>query len=299
MTPERIYDSLTTGSMQTQSNGLTDAQKKALAEFMAGRPLGSAREGDGKSMPNQCTSNPTLANPAEGRGWNGWGNGLSNTRFQTAGAAGLTAAQVPRLKLKWAFGFPTGVSANAQPAVVAGRVFVGSDNGFFYSLDAKTGCVYWSFQQGSIVRNSPTVGAVTGQGAARYAVFFGDGHANVYALDAQTGRQLWKTKVDPHFVARITAGITYYNGKVFVPVSSSEEFSSGHPDYPCCTARGSVVALDASTGKEDLEVLGRTRRAEAVSHDAERRRALQARGRRGVECTDRGSGSQRDLRGDR
>ena len=250
MTPERIYDSLTTGSMQTQSNGLTDAQKKALAEFMAGRPLGSARQGDGKSMPNQCTSNPTLANPAEGRGWNGWGNGLSNTRFQTAGAAGLTAAQVPRLKLKWAFGFPAGVSANAQPTVVAGRVFVGSDNGFFYSLDAKTGCVYWSFQQGSIVRNSPTVGAVTGQGAARYAVFFGDGHANVYALDAQTGRQLWKTKVDPHFVARITAGITYYNGKVFVPVSSSEEFSSGHPDYPCCTARGSVVALDASTGKE-------------------------------------------------
>ena len=250
MTPERIYDSLTTGSMQTQSNGLTDAQKKALAEFMAGRPLGSARQGDGKTMPNQCTSNPTLANPAEGRGWNGWGNGLSNTRFQTAGAAGLTAAQVPRLKLKWAFGFPAGVSANAQPTVVAGRVFVGSDNGFFYSLDAKTGCVYWSFQQGSIVRNSPTVGAVTGQGAARYAVFFGDGHANVYALDAQTGRQLWKTKVDPHFVARITAGITYYNGKVFVPVSSSEEFSSGHPDYPCCTARGSVVALDASTGKE-------------------------------------------------
>ena len=250
MTPERIYDSLTTGSMQTQSSGLTDAQKKALAEFMAGRPLGSARQGDGKSMPNQCTSNPTLANPAEGRGWNGWGNGLSNTRFQTAGAAGLTAAQVPRLKLKWAFGFPTGVSANAQPAVVAGRVFVGSDNGYFYSLDAKTGCVYWSFQQGSIVRNSPTVGAVTGQGAARYAVFFGDGHANVYAIDAQTGRELWKTKVDPHFVARITAGITYYNGKVFVPVSSSEEFSSGHPDYPCCTARGSVVALDASTGKE-------------------------------------------------
>jgi polyvinyl alcohol dehydrogenase (cytochrome) len=217
---------------------------------MAGRPLGSARQGDGKGMPNQCTSNPTLADPGQGRGWNGWGNNLSNTRFQTASAAGLTAAQVPRLKLKWAFGFPTGVSANAQPTVVAGRVFVGSDNGFFYALDAKTGCVYWSFQQGSIVRNSPTVGAVSGQGSARYAVFFGDGHANVFALDAQTGRQLWKVKVDPHFVARITAGITYYNGKVFVPVSSSEEFSSGHPDYPCCTARGSVVALDASTGQE-------------------------------------------------
>ena len=250
MTPERIYESMATGSMQAQSAGMTDAQKKALAEFMASRPLGSARQGDGRSMPNQCTSNPALADPAQGRGWNGWGNGLANTRFQSATAAGLTAAQIPRLKLKWAFGFPTGVSANAQPTVVAGRVFVGSDNGFFYALDARTGCVYWSFQQGSIVRNAPTVGAVTGQGTARYAVFFGDGHANVYALDAQNGWLLWKTKTDPHFVARITAGVTYYNGKVFVPVSSSEEFSSGHPDYPCCTARGSVVALDANTGKE-------------------------------------------------
>jgi polyvinyl alcohol dehydrogenase (cytochrome) len=250
MTPERIYESLTTGSMQAQSTGLTDAQKKALAEFMASRPIGSARQGDGKAMPNQCTSNPAMADPARGNGWNGWGNGLSNTRFQPANAAGLTAAQVPRLKLKWAFGFPTGVSANAQPTVVAGRVFVGSDNGFFYSLDAKTGCIYWSFEQGSIVRNAPAVGAVTGQGSARFAAFFGDGHANVYALDAQNGRLLWKTKVDSHFVARITAGVTYYNGKLFVPVSSSEEFSSGHPDYSCCTSRGSVVALDASTGKE-------------------------------------------------
>jgi polyvinyl alcohol dehydrogenase (cytochrome) len=250
MPPERIYDSLATGSMQAQSAGLNDAQKKALAEFMAGRPMGSAQQGDAKNMPNQCTTNTPIADPARGSAWNGWGNGLANTRFQPASTAGLTAAQVPRLKLKWAFGFPTGVSANAQPTVVSGRVFVGSDNGFSYSLDAKTGCVYWSFQQGSIVRNAPSVGAVSGQGATRYAVFFGDGHANVYALDAQTGRQIWKTKVDPHFVARITAGTTYYNGKLFVPVSSSEEFSSGHPDYSCCTARGSVVALDANTGKE-------------------------------------------------
>ena len=129
-------------------------------------------------------------------------------------------------------------------------MFVGSDNGYFYSLDARTGCVYWSFEAGSIIRNAPTVGPVTGQGAARYAVYFGDGHANVYALDAQTGRQLWKTKADPHVVARITAGRTLYGGKLFVPVSSSEEFSSGNPGYSCCTARGSVVALDANTGKQ-------------------------------------------------
>jgi polyvinyl alcohol dehydrogenase (cytochrome) len=250
MSPEKIYDSLATGSMQKQSEGLSDIEKRRVAEFMSGRPMGSSKVGDAKTMSNQCRSNPALSNPAAGAAWNGWGADLGNTRFQSAQSAGLTAAQVPRLKLKWAFGYPAGESANGQPTVAAGRVFVGGDNGFVYSLDAATGCVYWSFENGSIVRNAVTVGPITGQGAARYAVYFGDGHANVYAVDAQNGKLLWKTKVDPHFVARITAGLKFYNGRVFVPVSSSEEFRSGTRDYPCCTSRGSVVALDANTGKQ-------------------------------------------------
>ena len=249
LTPERIYESLTTGSMKEQGDKLNDLDKRGVAEFMGGRPLGSSRAGDAKNMPNQCRSNPALSDPDRGPQWNGWGRDLSNSRFQPVAAAGLTAAQVPRLKLKWAFGFPAGVSANAQPTIASGRIFVGSDNGFVYSLDAKTGCVYWSFENGAIVRNAPTIGPVRGQGSARYAIYFGDGKANVFALDAQTGKLLWKTKVDDHFVARITAGARLYNGKLFVPVSSSEEFRSGNPDYPCCTSRGSVVALDANTGK--------------------------------------------------
>src|SRR5215471_9902159 len=250
MPPERIYAALTTGVMKDQGDKLSDADRRGVAEFMSGRPLGSAQQGDAKNMPNQCRNNPALSDPSRGPAWNGWGADLSNSRYQSAQAAGLSAAQVPRLKLKWAFGFPSGVSANAQPAIASGRVFVGSDNGYVYSLDAQTGCVYWSFENGSIIRNALTVGPVTGQGSARYAVYFGDGKANVFALDAQNGKLLWKTKVDDHFVARITAGAKLYNGKLFVPVSSSEEFRSGNPDYPCCTSRGSVVALDANTGKQ-------------------------------------------------
>lgn len=249
MTPERILESLTTGSMKDKAQGLSDAQKRRIAEFMSGRPVGSSKAGNAKDMPNKCARNPAMTDPAASPGWNGWGNDGANTRFQPATAARLTAADVPRLKLKWAFGFPTGESSNSQPTVVSGRVFAGSDNGFIYSLDAATGCVYWSFEGGSIVRGSLNVGPVTGQGDARYAVFYGDGHANIFAVNAQDGRLLWKTKVDTHLVARITAGTRYYDGKLFVPVSSSEEFRSGTADYPCCTSRGSVVALDANTGK--------------------------------------------------
>jgi polyvinyl alcohol dehydrogenase (cytochrome) len=250
MSPERIYEALTTGVMKAQGDKLSDQDRRGVAEFMSGRPLGSAGLGDSKTMPNTCRNNPAMTDPSRGPQWNGWGADISNSRSQSAQIAGLTAAQVPRLKLKWAFGFPSGVSANAQPAIVSGRVFVGSDNGYVYSLDAQTGCVYWSFENGSIVRNALTVGPVTGQGNTRYAVYFGDGKANVFALDAQNGKLLWKTRVDDHFVARITAGTKIYNGKLFVPVSSSEEFRSGNPDYPCCTSRGSVVALDANTGKQ-------------------------------------------------
>jgi polyvinyl alcohol dehydrogenase (cytochrome) len=248
LTPDRIFDAL-----KGRNHGgveLSDIQKQRVAEFMGGRPLGSNGAGEASSMPNRCTANPPMRDPASGPSWNGWGNDLANTRFQSAAAARLTAADVSKLKLKWAFGFPKGVTNNSQPTVVSGRVFASGDNGYTYSLDAKTGCVYWSFQNGSIVRNSPMVGAVSGQGAARWAVFFGDGHANVFAVDAQTGRQLWKTRVDDHVVARITGSVKYHDGRVYVPISGSEEFNSGNKDYPCCTARGGVAALDASTGKE-------------------------------------------------
>jgi polyvinyl alcohol dehydrogenase (cytochrome) len=222
-----------------------------LAVFMSGRTFGSATEGDAKSMPNRCEANPPLSDPSASPSWIGWSADVTNTRYQTAKGAGLTADQVPQLKLKWAFGYPTGVSAFGQPAVASGRVFVGTDIGYVYSLDAKSGCVYWSYQAKGNVRGGPSIGPVKGHGATKYAVFFGDAHANVYAVDAQTGQELWTRKVDDHFVARITASPKLYEGALYVPVSSSEEFAAANLDYPCCTSRGSVVKLNASTGEQE------------------------------------------------
>jgi hypothetical protein len=46
MSPERIYQALTTGSMQAQAKDLSDVAKVKLAEFMSSRPMGSVRAGD-------------------------------------------------------------------------------------------------------------------------------------------------------------------------------------------------------------------------------------------------------------
>jgi polyvinyl alcohol dehydrogenase (cytochrome) len=249
MSAERIYDALTTGVMKPQGDSLTDDQKKMLATFLSGRPLGSLQQGDAKSMPSHCTTNPPLADPAAGPEWNGWGNGPANTRFQTAAAARLSPDDVPNLKVKWAFGYPDGLSAFGQPIVVSGRVFVGTDIGFIYSLNAETGCVYWSYQTKGSVRTAITVARVTGRGATKYAAYFGDAHANTYAIDAQTGEELWVTRITNNFIERITGAPTVYGGRVYVPLSNSEEFSASSLDYSCCTSRGAIAALDANTGQ--------------------------------------------------
>jgi polyvinyl alcohol dehydrogenase (cytochrome) len=147
--------------------------------------------------------------------------------------------------LKWAFGFPGDIVAYAQPAVTGGRIFVGSATGWIYSLNASSGCILWTLEAEAPVRTAISVGAA----GSHTAIFFGDFHANVYAADAVTGKLIWKTRADEHSEARITGAPALHGNRLFVPVASSEEVSAADPAYECCRFRGSVLALDAATGK--------------------------------------------------
>jgi polyvinyl alcohol dehydrogenase (cytochrome) len=198
----------------------------------------------------RCPAKP-LGDPFSGPNWNGWGNDVANSRFQTAASARLTAADVPKLTLKWALGFPDGEFASSQPTVVGGRVYVGVGSGAVYAFDAETGCVYWRFPTHQIVRTSIIIARLPSAGRGpRYAAFFGDLQSNVYAVDAETGTHLWTKRVDMHPQARLTATPTFYDGRLYVPVSSLEEAARGARTYECCTFRGKVVAYDAATGQE-------------------------------------------------
>ncbi|MGH9383389.1 MAG: PQQ-binding-like beta-propeller repeat protein [Vicinamibacterales bacterium] len=197
-----------------------------------------------------CPAGSVLPDPASLPMWNGWGNDGANTRFQNEKAAGLTAAQVPKLTLKWAFGFAGANSASGQPTVAAGRVFVGNMNAMVYSLDAATGCTHWSFKADGGVRTAITIARVPISGTTRTIAMFGDIRANAYAVDARSGELVWKTKVDDHAYARVTGAPSFANGRLYVPVSSFEEGPGARANYQCCTFRGSVVALDAATGKQ-------------------------------------------------
>jgi polyvinyl alcohol dehydrogenase (cytochrome) len=192
----------------------------------------------------QCPDNAALVE--NGVAWNGWGADLSNSRFQPAQAAQLTASQVPSLKLKWAFGLEGAKQVFGEPVVVAGRVFFSDDNGVVYSVNADTGCLYWTFHADGGVRAAVSIK----MGTSAPMAYFGDLKANVYALDAQKGTLIWKVRVDEHPEARLTGSPRVFEDRVYVPVASGEEGTSSSPQYPCCSFRGSVVALEAATGKQ-------------------------------------------------
>jgi polyvinyl alcohol dehydrogenase (cytochrome) len=243
-TPEEVLASITTGSMAPYAQGLSEFDRRVVAVYVGGRPLGTAGTGDAIRMTNGCANHPPFA-PRQESAWNGWGSDSGNSRFHSS--PGLTAADVPKLALKWAFGFPNGNSAYGQPTVTGGRVFVGADTGFVYALDAATGCIHWSFRADAGVRTAVSIGR--GTGANSYLAYFGDVKANVYAVDADSGAEVWRDRVDTHPVARVTGAPTLVNGRLYVPISSLEESGAGNPGYPCCSFRGGVASYEAATGK--------------------------------------------------
>ena len=246
LSPERILLTLESGTMMIIGSRRTASERRALAEFLSAKSFGTEQA---SRLPQEAfckdTDSRLADNLLSGPHWSGWGAGLRNQRFQSATAAGVRAEDVPRLQLKWAFGFPDDIWANAQPAVAGGRIFVGSAGGRVYSLNALTGCIYWALEAEAPVRTAISIG-VRG---SRKTIYFGDLHANVYAADAETGRVILKVRVDEHSEARITGAPVLDGDRLFVPVASSEEISATDPSYACCRFRGSVVALDAASGK--------------------------------------------------
>ena len=245
---EAVITALTSGKMQQQGAVLTETQRRAVAEFATGKLVASTA-GSAQSS-NRCTSSAAMKDPGAGPSWNGFGNGAASMRFQDAKAGGITAQDLPRLKLKWAFGYTGVAAARTQPTLAGGRLFVGSDSGEVHALDPATGCTHWSFKAAAGVRTAPSVVPYNAGGKRGHAVIIGDGRATLYALDAQDGSTLWTLKIDDHANAGITGSPIVHDGRIFVGVQGlGEEGRGASGGYGCCTFRGSLSAVEVNTGK--------------------------------------------------
>src|SRR5579863_6892117 len=237
----RIMRTLDFGLMMSIAYPLKREERAAVAGF-----LGIAGAEAGPPASAFCSSDKHPLAAATRSNWNGWSPTVGNTRYQSTAQAGLAIGQVSKLKLKWAYGFAGDVTAFAAPTVLNGTVFVGSAGGVVQALEAKTGCLHWTFQANGPVR-SAIVAVANG---SDYSLLFGDQIGWFYSLEAKTGRVLWKKRVDEHEATRLTGSPAVYEGVVFVGAASWEETRSIEPHYACCTFRGSVTALRVKDGSE-------------------------------------------------
>jgi len=247
MQASKVYEAMAHGKMMAQAVDISDRDMRGIAELITGKKLEGGTDTLIASMTNNCKANPPMPAPAVAT-WNGWSPSIDNARHQSTAAAGLSAADVPKLKLKWAFGLPLGASTASQPSVVSGRIFVGSDNSTLYSLDARTGCAYWSYRTKAPGRAAPIVAPIKGYEGVKYAVYYVTSSKTLYALDAQTGNLLWEASI-PGEGNGVSGSPSYYDGRLYVPLTASGVTAGFTPNVECCKVRGGVVAMDASNGK--------------------------------------------------
>ena len=178
--------------------------------------------------------------------------GQDLTNSATASQTSLTTGNVGRLAPKWVF--TTGGDVSARATLVNGIVYFPDWAGNLYALNADNGHVVWSHQlsdygvaAGTVSRTAPTI--VNG------VLYIGTQYVSpgatgwLMAINARTGSLVWKTQPDTsNSFPVITTSPSVANGKIFVGMTSNEEFAAANPYYSCCSARGSVVALDAASG---------------------------------------------------
>jgi polyvinyl alcohol dehydrogenase (cytochrome) len=245
--PENILNALNDGIMADQASDIDADGRRAIAEYLSGQSLDSRVE---VLQAPACDADHAF-DVSKVPISTGWGVDLKNTRFQPEATGGLSVTNVAKLEVKWAFAYPNAFKARSQPVVAGGAVYFGSQNGTVRALDAKTGCLRWSFRASAEVRTAIVISSWSADDEnVDPTLYFGDLLARAYAISARTGELRWKTKVDDHRDATMTGTPTLVGDRLFVPVSSLEVVSALDPAYSCCTFRGSVVALNAATGQQ-------------------------------------------------
>jgi polyvinyl alcohol dehydrogenase (cytochrome) len=175
----------------------------------------------------------------------GFGFDLHNTR--NASTSTIDSSNVKNLVLDHAFVDPDTKEKRGAVAV-AGAVTYLSGTEKVYAINQHSGCVYWQYEAGEIVRGASILLADDSQLNKR-VVYIGTYFGNVVALDAATGNKIWETNAVPEvpFYPMITGGLQYYDGKLIAPIASKQVLTSALEPL-CCTTHGLLVVLNAADG---------------------------------------------------
>jgi polyvinyl alcohol dehydrogenase (cytochrome) len=183
--------------------------------------------------------------------WLSAGQNNNNTR-EAFTESKINPTNVSQLQVRWVLN--TGGDISATPAVDDNYVYVPDWAGNIYKIDVSTGAVIWNKQvkdfTGQNFNFSRTTPLIT-DNMVIFGTQLGDPvgiGAILISLDKDTGELIWMTQLDDHFASIVTQSAVAFGNKIYVGVSSAEEYIAADQNYPCCSFRGSVVAIDRDTG---------------------------------------------------
>ncbi|MEM7363042.1 MAG: PQQ-binding-like beta-propeller repeat protein [Pseudomonadota bacterium] len=233
----QIRFSLTNGTMRAQTRGLSLQQIFELADYISDPTVGSQ---------DVSFCEPSSAGELSRQGVEQvgkWGVDLANTAHSKSR---ITASNVARLTLDWAFRIPGVTTARGQPVVHGERLYLGTTAGDVFALERKTGCVVWRQRFEAGLRTALVLGRVDNE----WWLFVGDNTSETHALRASDGQRRWSvsTAVDDSSIQ--TGAPVFVEDMLIVPVSLMEAAHAQSDDYPCCKGHGALIRLDARTGDE-------------------------------------------------
>ncbi len=237
---EYLMISMEFGKMQPMAAHLSKRQRGLIAFYLAG---------DTKDQ-YQWIAQAQCAQPA-GKDQrpmvSNWGLGPNNRRFVASRQAGINAGNVASLKLAWSFAFPLVTDMRSQPVIIGDTMYIGDKAGKLFALDRFSGCVRNSTDILTGLRSAITLAELSD---GRQLLIFANSLATVFAVDPDSLDIVWQKRVNISDYSVVTGSISYYNDRLFVPISSYEVAAAGSPGLTCCTAHGAVTALDAASGDE-------------------------------------------------
>jgi outer membrane protein assembly factor BamB len=129
--------------------------------------------------------------------------------------------------------YGSAVMIRSSPAIIDGRVFIGSLDGNIYALNFTDGAVAWKYQTGGWIKSSPTI-----SDGAVYVTSETPDTGTIYKLDVADGDLIWKQSIP--YEVQFTGG----NDMIGTPtVADGKVFTSANlRTYYCLNAQnGNII----------------------------------------------------------
>jgi outer membrane protein assembly factor BamB len=223
----------------------------------------------GSDFPNLDTVYQVPASqppPSKEGNWLGWGGDIYNNHWTSSDAV-IDTSNVGSLVPVYQKAYDPGVSA--APLVENGIAYYPTWNGLLVALEYKSCHTLWKTNVSELIRefkggSKQQLAFILGSGAALASrttpvaegdvLFIGTlARALVVALDKRTGRPIDILQIGSHPLAVLTQSPTFYRGRLFIGVSTTESGAPAlDPNYKCCSSHGSMNAITLRHGRLSL-----------------------------------------------